>query len=81
MTYGIYFLASFLYMDPWHMFTSSWAYFAGMTCSINDTGPGRTEERLEEVANTLVHREIKCTSSEGVLDKVKIQPNPLIVSI
>ncbi|KAJ6162602.1 hypothetical protein N7497_002581 [Penicillium chrysogenum] len=34
-TYGIYFLASFLYMDPWHMFTSSWAYFAGMTCSIN----------------------------------------------
>ncbi|KAJ5621661.1 hypothetical protein N7528_006444 [Penicillium herquei] len=34
-TYGIYFLASFLYMDPWHMLTSSWAYFAGMTCSIN----------------------------------------------
>jgi chitin synthase len=34
-TYGIYFLASFMYMDPWHMFTSSWAYFAGMTCSIN----------------------------------------------
>ncbi|CAI7589892.1 hypothetical protein N7533_009893 [Penicillium manginii] len=34
-TYGIYFLASFLYMDPWHMFTSSWAYFGGMTCSIN----------------------------------------------
>lgn len=34
-TYGIYFIASFLYMDPWHMFTSSWAYFAGMTCSIN----------------------------------------------
>lgn len=34
-TYGVYFLASFLYMDPWHMFTSSWAYFCGMTCSIN----------------------------------------------
>ncbi|KAK5788051.1 hypothetical protein VI817_010547 [Penicillium citrinum] len=34
-TYGIYFIASFLYMDPWHMFTSSWAYFGGMTCSIN----------------------------------------------
>lgn len=34
-TYGVYFLASFLYMDPWHMFTSSWAYFCGMTCAIN----------------------------------------------
>lgn len=34
-TYGVYFVASFLYMDPWHMFTSSWAYFAGMTSSIN----------------------------------------------
>lgn len=34
-TYGVYFVASFLYMDPWHMFTSSWAYFGGMTCSIN----------------------------------------------
>lgn len=34
-TYGVYFVASFLYMDPWHMFTSSWAYFSGMTCSIN----------------------------------------------
>ncbi|KAJ5604343.1 hypothetical protein N7510_009497 [Penicillium lagena] len=33
--YGIYFVASFLYMDPWHMLTSSWAYFLGMTCSIN----------------------------------------------
>jgi hypothetical protein len=41
----------------------------------DDTGPGRTEERLEEVANTLVHREIKCTSSEGVLDKVERQNN------
>lgn len=34
-TYGVYFVASFMYMDPWHMFTSSWAYFAGMTSSIN----------------------------------------------
>ncbi|KAJ5623631.1 hypothetical protein N7490_012236 [Penicillium lividum] len=34
-TYGVYFVASFLYMDPYHMFTSSWAYFTGMTCSIN----------------------------------------------
>jgi chitin synthase len=34
-TYGIYFMASFLYMDPWHMFTSSWAYFLGMPSSIN----------------------------------------------
>ncbi|KAJ5814509.1 hypothetical protein N7474_006286 [Penicillium riverlandense] len=34
-TYGVYFVASFLYMDPWHMFTSSWAYFMGMTCAIN----------------------------------------------
>lgn len=34
-TYGVYFIASFLYMDPYHMFTSSWAYFTGMTCSIN----------------------------------------------
>ena len=34
-TYGIYFVASFLYLDPWHMFTSSWAYFLGMPSSIN----------------------------------------------
>lgn len=34
-TYGVYFVASILYMDPWHMFTSSWAYFMGMTCAIN----------------------------------------------
>ncbi|KAJ5895587.1 chitin synthase-domain-containing protein [Penicillium taxi] len=34
-TYGIYFIASFLFMDPWHMFTSSWAYFLGMPSSIN----------------------------------------------
>lgn len=34
-TYGVYIAASFLYMDPWHIFTSSWAYFFGMTTSIN----------------------------------------------
>ncbi|KAL4965963.1 chitin synthase [Aspergillus stella-maris] len=34
-TYGIYILASILYMDPWHILTSSWAYFLGMTTSIN----------------------------------------------
>lgn len=34
-TYGVYVIASFLYMDPWHIFTSSWAYFFGMTTSIN----------------------------------------------
>jgi chitin synthase len=34
-TYGIYFVASLLYMDPWHMFTSLWAYVAGLTSSIN----------------------------------------------
>lgn len=34
-TYGIYFIASFLYTDPWHMFTSSWAYFLGMPSTIN----------------------------------------------
>lgn len=27
-TVGLYFLMSFLYLDPWHMFTSSPAYFA-----------------------------------------------------
>ncbi|KAM3420291.1 hypothetical protein BST61_g3576 [Cercospora zeina] len=27
-TVGLYFLMSFLYMDPWHMFTSSGQYFA-----------------------------------------------------
>lgn len=27
-TVGLYFLMSFLYLDPWHMFTSSAAYFA-----------------------------------------------------
>ncbi|KAF7628847.1 chitin synthase C [Aspergillus flavus] len=34
-TYGIYFLSSILYLDPWHMLTSSWAYFLGMPSSIN----------------------------------------------
>lgn len=34
-TYGIYWISSILYMDPWHMLTSIWAYMAGMTCSIN----------------------------------------------
>lgn len=34
-TYGVYVLASFIYADPWHIFTSSWAYFFGMTTSIN----------------------------------------------
>ncbi|RDW63041.1 Chitin synthase [Aspergillus mulundensis] len=34
-TYGIYVLASLLYMDPWHILTSSWAYFLGSTTSIN----------------------------------------------
>src|SRR4051812_6344354 len=27
-TIGLYFIMSFLYLDPWHMFTSSLAYFA-----------------------------------------------------
>src|SRR5690625_286070 len=27
-TIGLYFLMSFLYLDPWHMFTSSAQYFA-----------------------------------------------------
>lgn len=34
-TYGIYIIASVLYMDPWHILTSSWAYFMGMTTGIN----------------------------------------------
>ncbi|PIG88420.1 chitin synthase C [Aspergillus arachidicola] len=34
-TYGIYVIASVLYGDPWHILTSSWAYFFGMTTSIN----------------------------------------------
>lgn len=34
-TYGIYFISSLLYMDPWHMVTSLWAYAVGLTSSIN----------------------------------------------
>ena len=34
-TYGIYLIASIVYLDPWHMLTSSWAYFLGMPSSIN----------------------------------------------
>lgn len=34
-TYGTYFIASFLYCDPWHLLTSSWAYFIGMPSTIN----------------------------------------------
>lgn len=34
-TYGVHLLASILYMDPWHVATSSWAYFAGTTCGPN----------------------------------------------
>ena len=41
----------------------------------DNTGPVRTEERREEVTDTLVHREIKGTSTKGVLDKVERQNN------
>lgn len=34
-TYGIHLIASILYQDPWHMFTSLPAYVLGMTSSIN----------------------------------------------
>ncbi|KAL3460385.1 chitin synthase-domain-containing protein [Aspergillus heterothallicus] len=34
-TYGIYMVASILYLDSWHILTSSWAYFLGMTTGIN----------------------------------------------
>ncbi|KAL3469341.1 chitin synthase-domain-containing protein [Aspergillus californicus] len=34
-TYGIYVIASILYLDPWHILTSSWSYFLGMTTGIN----------------------------------------------
>lgn len=34
-TYGTYFVGSFLYLDPWHLATSSWAYFLGMPSTIN----------------------------------------------
>ncbi|KAI5295607.1 Chitin synthase, class 2 [Ascosphaera acerosa] len=34
-TFGLYFFASFLYWDPWHMFTSFPAYLAFMSSYIN----------------------------------------------
>lgn len=34
-TYGLYFVASFLYLDPWHMFTSFFQYLLMMTSYIN----------------------------------------------
>ncbi|KAL2844011.1 chitin synthase-domain-containing protein [Aspergillus pseudodeflectus] len=34
-TYGTYLIASILYLDPWHLITSSWAYFVGMPSTIN----------------------------------------------
>lgn len=34
-TFGLYFVASFMYMDPWHMFTSFPAYLLIMSSYIN----------------------------------------------
>lgn len=34
-TFGLYFVASFMYMDPWHMFTSFGQYLLLMPSSIN----------------------------------------------
>lgn len=34
-TFGLYFVASFLYLDPWHMFTSFFQYLLMMTSYIN----------------------------------------------
>ncbi|KAJ5151104.1 Chitin synthase C [Penicillium canariense] len=34
-TYGVHIIASIVYMDPLHVLTSAWAYFAGTTCSSN----------------------------------------------
>ncbi|KAL2872496.1 chitin synthase-domain-containing protein [Aspergillus lucknowensis] len=34
-TYGTYLVGSILYCDPWHLITSSWAYFIGMPSTIN----------------------------------------------
>jgi chitin synthase len=34
-TYGLYFIASFLYLDPWHMFTSFGQYLLLMSSYIN----------------------------------------------
>lgn len=37
-TFGLYFIASFLYMDPWHMFTSFPAYLVLMSSYVNIIG-------------------------------------------
>ena len=34
-TFGLYFVASFMYMDPWHMFTSFPAYMAVQSSYVN----------------------------------------------
>src|SRR5690242_5304610 len=34
-TFGLYFVASFMYMDPWHMFTSFPAYLVTMSSYVN----------------------------------------------
>ena len=34
-TYGLYFLASFMYLDPWHMFTSFPAYLTVQSSYVN----------------------------------------------
>ncbi|KAL3481557.1 chitin synthase-domain-containing protein [Aspergillus californicus] len=34
-TYGTYLIGSIIYCDPWHLITSSWAYFVGMPSTIN----------------------------------------------
>ncbi|KAI9369119.1 chitin synthase-domain-containing protein [Aspergillus egyptiacus] len=34
-TYGTYFIGSIIYCDPWHLLTSAWAYFMGMSSTIN----------------------------------------------
>ncbi|KAJ5894972.1 CAZyme family GT2 [Penicillium taxi] len=34
-TYGTHFVASLLYLDPWHIVTSFWAAYTGMTCTSN----------------------------------------------
>lgn len=34
-TFGLYFIASFLYLDPWHMFTSFPAYLLTMSSYVN----------------------------------------------
>lgn len=37
-TFGLYYIASFLYLDPWHMFTSFPAYLVLMSCYVNIIG-------------------------------------------